>query len=125
MSSAATNLNGSSIRPVPGLDDVARDSRCASGLPKAALLSLLLRTAAVQSCLTAQLAAIGDVDEPIAVIQDEGAMLTPDEAAVILRRSSRWIYRNAEKLPFVKRISGKSLLCSKRGIYSWLASRKA
>ena len=74
----------SSIRPVPGLDDVSRDSRCAAGLPKAALLSLLLRTAAVQSCLTAQLASIGKNKQP-APAKDDDRMLTTAEAATMLR----------------------------------------
>jgi hypothetical protein len=122
----ATNLNGNGIRPVPGLDDVARDFRCAAGLPKAALLSLLLRTAAVQSSLTAQLAAIETIEElPAPTQEGEVHWLKPDEAATILRRAPRWIYRNAERLPFVKRISRKSLLCSEQGIYRWLASQKA
>jgi hypothetical protein len=40
--------------------------------------------------------------------QDEGPMLTPDEAATVLRRPRRWIYRNSEP-----------------GIRRWLATRKA
>jgi hypothetical protein len=42
----------------------------------------------------------------------------------MLRRSRQWIYRNQHRLPFVKRISRKSLLCSEAGLKQWLASRK-
>jgi hypothetical protein len=56
---------------------------------------------------------------------DNDRMLTPDEASVVLRRSRQWIYRHSKTLPFVKRISRKSLLCSQAGMKRWLASRKA
>jgi hypothetical protein len=51
-------------------------------------------------------------------------MLTPAEAAEMLRRTPRWIYRNAKQLPFVKRISAKSMLCSEAGVRRWLAGRR-
>jgi hypothetical protein len=113
----------SSIRQVPGLDDVARDSRCASGLPKAALLSLLLRTAAVQSCLTAQLAAIGDLEQPAAAKDDR--MLDADEAAALLHKPRRWLFEHKRTLPFVTIVSRKALLCSEAGLKKWLATRRA
>jgi hypothetical protein len=49
---------------------------------------------------------------------------TPDEAAVKLRRSKRWLYRNSKKLPFIRRISPRSFVCSEAGIQKWLAGRK-
>jgi hypothetical protein len=121
MSSAATNLNG--IRPVPGLDDVARDARCAAGLPKAALLSLLLRTAAVQSCLTAQLAAIGETEQPATAKDDQ--MLDADQAAALLHKPRRWLFEHKKTLPFVTIVSRKVLLCSEAGLKKWMATRRA
>lgn len=63
----------------------------------------------------------GDAVNP----REEDRMLTVDEAANMLRRGRQWIYRNAHTLPFVKRISRKSLLCSEAGLKRWLAARKA
>jgi hypothetical protein len=50
--------------------------------------------------------------------------LTCEEAAKLLHRSPRWIWRGKAKLPFVRVISGRSLLCSRQGIEKWLAGRK-
>lgn len=52
-------------------------------------------------------------------------MLTTEEAAAMLRRSPRWIYRNARRLPFIHRPSPRSMLHSKKGIARYLASHKA
>jgi hypothetical protein len=123
MANPATNLNGNGIRPVPGLDDVARDSRCAAGLPKAALLSLLLRTAAVQSSLTAQLAAIGDLEQAPPAKDDR--MLDVDQAAELLHKPRRWLFEHKKTLPFVTIVSRKVLLCSEAGLKKWLATRRA
>jgi hypothetical protein len=123
VASSATNLNGNGIRPVPGLDDVARDFRCAVGLPKAALLSLLLRTAAVQSCLTAQLAAIGETEQPAPSRDDR--MLDADQAAALLHKPRRWLFEHKRTLPFVTIVSRKVLLCSEAGLKKWLATRRA
>jgi hypothetical protein len=123
MANPATNL---SLRAVPGLDEIAANPRCAAGLGQSAIAALLMRNAVVQSTLTAQLAAIETTEQQPAPTQEgEVHWLKPDEAATILRRAPRWIYRNAERLPFVKRVSRKSLLCSEQGIYRWLASQKA
>lgn len=110
---------------IPALDAIAADPRCLVGLSKSAIAGLLLRSAVVQSALTAALATSEAREQPVAIAEDDDRMLTPDEAAVMLRRSRPWIYRNAHRLPFVKRISRKSLLCSEAGMKQWLASRRA
>jgi hypothetical protein len=115
------------IAAVPSLDDIARDPRCIAALERTSLSDLLVRNAVVQSALAAQLASVeargGVSREPAPEAEDQ--MLMVDEAAKMLRRKPQWIYRNAARLPFVKRISPKSLLCSKNGISRWLATRKA
>ena len=112
------------IAAVPSLDEIARDPRCAAALGRPVLNALLMRNAVAQSVIVAQLSQIEAAEQPAATTQED-KMLTVDEAAVMLRRSRQWIYRNAPRLPFVKRISRKSLLCSEAGIRRWLASRKA
>jgi hypothetical protein len=62
---------------------------------------------------------------PAALPQPEpDEMLTTEEAAAMLRRSPRWIYRNADKLPFVKHLSKRSMVHSRKGIERYLATRR-
>jgi hypothetical protein len=115
------------IAAVPSLDDIAREPRCLAALERNSLLTLLMRTAVVQSALTAQLASVDGrgADSRESAPDTDDQMLMVGEAAVMLRRKPQWIYRNAARLPFVKRITPRSLLCSKNGISRWLATRKA
>jgi predicted DNA-binding transcriptional regulator AlpA len=124
---SATELR---IASVPSLDDIARDPGRAGGLPLRTLAALQSRLAVVHAALAAETltaAAIEPVQGREGLADSDDRMLTVDEAAAMLRKRPQWIYRNANagKLPFVKRISRKSLLCSKNGISRWLASRKA
>ncbi len=50
--------------------------------------------------------------------------LSVNEAAAILNRSPRWIYRNAHRFPFVHRVSRKTLLVSWGELNDWLSARK-
>jgi hypothetical protein len=90
-------------------------------VPPAEIPVTLSRLAAWQSQLAARLIA---VPAPAPQTADTDTMLTTEEAASLLRRSPRWIYRNAHKLPFVKRLSARSMLHSKNGVERYLASRK-
>jgi hypothetical protein len=49
--------DGRFIDSVPSLDNLAHEPQVARGLPRLALVALLAKTAAVQSALTAELAA--------------------------------------------------------------------
>jgi hypothetical protein len=108
----------------PTLDAIAADPQRASGLPAAALLMLLLRVAAVQSTLTAQLATAPLGATQAAPAQEDDQMLSPDEAAELLKQPRRWLARNAQRLPFVRRISPRRFVCSRNGIIKWLATRR-
>jgi hypothetical protein len=114
------------LKQLPTLDEIAGAPSCAIGLSKTAVAALLLRDAVVQSALVAQLTAAGG-DEPAKerAQVDTEKMLKADKAALLLRRNRQWIYRHARHLPFVIRISRKSLLCSEEGIRRWLATRQA
>jgi hypothetical protein len=110
---------------VPALDDVASDPRVLVGLSKSAIASLLMRSAVVQSALTAALATEDAVVQPAATSPPEkDHMLTATEAAAMLLRKPSWIYRHAD-LPFiVERTSPRSpILCSEQGIRRYLARR--
>src|SRR5581483_4979322 len=104
------------LTPVPSLDELARDPQKAANLPPGVAAAMLVQAAAVQSVLAARIASAETAAPAPAPADPADEMLTPDEAAAILRRSRRWLYRNADRLPFVKRLSPKSILCSESGI---------
>src|SRR5262244_1144748 len=51
-------------------------------------------------------------------------MLTAEEAADMLSMSTDWLYRNAKKLPFTRKLGPKMLRFSQQGIIKWLATRR-
>lgn len=51
--------------------------------------------------------------------------LSVEQAGAQIGRSPRWFYRNAKRLPFVKRLSRKVLLVSEQGMKRWIDSRQA
>jgi predicted DNA-binding transcriptional regulator AlpA len=50
-------------------------------------------------------------------------LLDPAEAAAILGMSKKWLYNNAHKLPFTRKLGRKTLRFSHLGIQKYLASR--
>ncbi len=56
--------------------------------------------------------------------QDGEHLLTIEEAAQILSVSPDWIYRNAKRLPFTRKLGPKMLRFSHQGLLRWLATRK-
>ena len=85
---------------------------------------------------TAVLDTIRNVQRELFPVQEEGLngathradgekrWLSVHEAAAILHRSPRWIYRNARRLPFTHRVSRKTMLISARELDDWLSARK-
>jgi len=51
-------------------------------------------------------------------------LLTAEDAAEMLSMSTDWLYRNAKKLPFTRKLGHKMLRFSQQGIVKWLESRK-
>src|SRR5262245_53903540 len=51
-------------------------------------------------------------------------MLDAKEASLMLSMSEDWLYRNAKKLPFTRKLGPKMLRFSYQGIVKWLATRK-
>lgn len=81
----------------------------------------LAQLAAVQTTLTARLLIVPIEHQEC----EEVNWLSVDQAAGKLGRSPRWFYRNAKRLPFVKRLSRKVLLVSEQGMIRWIAVQKA
>lgn len=45
--------------------------------------------------------------------------LTIEEAAALLRRSTKWIYRHRASLPFIRQIGPRSYVCSKAALFKF------
>jgi predicted DNA-binding transcriptional regulator AlpA len=56
--------------------------------------------------------------------QEADRLLSAEEAATLMSVSEDWLYRNAKKLPFARKLGPKMLRFSQRGIVKWLATRK-
>jgi predicted DNA-binding transcriptional regulator AlpA len=56
--------------------------------------------------------------------QDADRLLGTKEAAEMLSVSEDWLYRQAKKLPFTRKLGPKMLRFSYKGIIKWLESRK-
>jgi predicted DNA-binding transcriptional regulator AlpA len=127
MSSVATNLNGNGIRPVPGLDDIARDSGCVAGLPTTTIAALMVRAAAVQSALAAaQLSASIQKSEPSRPKSSEpDPTLNAKEIAAELGQTRRWVFRHVKELNFIRRTSRKSLTAKASEVRRWRESQTA
>jgi hypothetical protein len=55
---------------------------------------------------------------------EPGRMLKPAEAAQVLRRDVRWIYKHKD-LPFVVRISKRTVVCDERRMLLWLKQHQS
>jgi len=51
-------------------------------------------------------------------------LLEAEDAAKLLRVSEDWLYRNAKKLPFARKLEPKMLRFSSLGIQRYLATKK-
>lgn len=65
-----------------------------------------------------------DQDEKQRLASAGDQMLTAKEAAATLACSEDWLYRNAKKLPFAKKLGPKNLRFSRRGLEKWLSNKQ-
>jgi hypothetical protein len=61
--------------------------------------------------------------EPPRDVDREDVNLTVEEAATLLRKSTKWLYRHRATLPFVRKLGPRSYIVSKNGLEHWLARR--
>lgn len=107
---------------VPSLDEIARDPRLAAGLPANVARALLARAVVAQGALiTPALAAPTGAADPAPGPATEDELLTLEEAARRIGRHPRWFTRRP--LPFVKRLSRRTIRVSRRGLERWVAQK--
>jgi len=107
---------------VPSLDALARDPSTAIGLPPSALAALQAQIAAAQGAIAAAMSYAPTQTARAEAVADR--TLDADQIAAELGHSRRWVFRNAGKLPFVRRVSRKSLVGSEAGLRRWCESQK-
>jgi hypothetical protein len=105
------------------------DPRRIDRIANADVPALLVHLASIQTALAARLlerpADAGAPREGLGLAQAEpDALLSVAEAASLLSVKPRWLYRNAKRLPFTRRLSRKALRFSKSGLLRWIAARK-
>jgi hypothetical protein len=111
---------------LPTLDEIAEQPASAGSLPPEILDALMMRCLTAQCAIAAALMARSKGSAPQSREQmspempADDIMLKPTEAATMLRRKPRWLYRNKNKLPFVVQVSPRTILCSERGLRQWL-----
>jgi hypothetical protein len=109
------------VQILPLLDAIAVDTALADGLPCEALSALMQRCAAVMTALAKAHSSQATVQHAAPIDRT----LSADEIAEALGRNRRWVFRNACKLPFVRRISRKCVVGSESGLRRWREAQKA
>ena len=106
---------GACLNPHRLLDDPALAIDACTPAKQTALLA----AAAMQTAI----AASGLADAPAQAAP--AAPLSIDEAAAMIGKSRRWIFQNAARLQWAKRISRKTIMCDPEGLRRWIATRGA
>jgi hypothetical protein len=120
---SARAMKPPALAVVPTLDAILRQPSSVEGLAHEALTVLLAQAAAVQGILASRLIVVTDHATQIEPAEPD-EQLTVAECAAKLRKSSRWVWRNADRLPFVKRMPGsRSMLISRKRLETWLTRK--
>jgi hypothetical protein len=123
------DLREARIVAVPTLDEIAANPGTAGSLTAEIARALLARCMMVQSALLVP-ALAGSVATETTVSADDDEWISLDEASRILGGggkpvSRRWFARRKGKLPFVKKLSERTFVVSKKGLFKWLAAKTA
>ena len=94
-------------------------------LPPEQATAALVELAALQTALAARLHSSLPRSTSSGERQPEDRLLTPAQAAECLGVKLRWVYRRADKLPFARRLSRKTLRFSEAGLRQYMAENKA
>ena len=106
------------------LDALLADLGRVGDLPIEQVPALLAEVAAALVALAARLsAAPPKVAKPAGTSRERAKWLTPDEAAVLLRTTRKWVYRHQEKLE-AQRLSPKCLRIPLRAVERMLGTNK-
>lgn len=107
------------MKSLPNLNDILSDPSRASDLSPIEAGEMLAKVAAIQTILMGRVLS----GSPGHSTVNEDRLLDVVEASKILNCTEDWLYRNAKKLPFAKRISVRQLRFSSHGIERYIKNR--
>jgi hypothetical protein len=110
------------LTEIPSLDALAENPTRALDLAPEVLTALIQRAATVITTLAQRQAAQAGAQHPTPSVD---RTLGADEIAAALGRDRRWVFRNAKRLPFIRRISRKCVVGSKAELIRWRDGQKA
>jgi predicted DNA-binding transcriptional regulator AlpA len=90
-------------------------------IPVEQIPAVLTALSAWQGALAARLMA---TQATIVATEPEDRLLTVQECAERLRKSTKWVYRRTSTLPFARCLGPRSWVFSRRGLDKWLAQRR-
>jgi len=93
-------------------------------IPVEQIPAVLAAFAAWQSALAARLMATPATIVETS-IETEDRLLTVQECAERLRKSTKWVYRRTRTLPFAICLGPRSWVFSQKGLEKWLAKQRA
>ena len=105
---------------IPTLDELISSPEKAETLSRQEAMNMMARITAIQPLLLGRLASLGAENKET---KAPDRLLTAEEAAKRLNYSTDWVYRNAKKFPFTKRITPHRLRFSESGIEKYIKTR--
>ena len=95
-------------------------------LPTSTRAALITQCAGVIAALSAtMLTTPTPTSSPEAPAPEDDEWLSLEDAAKRIGRHPRWFSRRRGRLPFVKKLSGRTIVVSKKGLQRWIAARTA
>jgi Helix-turn-helix domain len=73
----------------------------------------------IVAAAAAHWAEVQPATEPPSGGNTDDESLTIEEAAKLLRHSTKWVYRNKKRLTFIHKVGPRSYLVSKNGLLRW------
>ena len=108
----------------PQLADLLSDPNRVKGLPPEVIAALRGQLAELDSLLLAKLV-VPQNGRRESVAKPPDKLLSAGEAAQFLGVTQKWLYRHAKQLPFVRRLSRKTLRFNEAGLFKWQATKRA
>jgi len=112
-------LKKPSFHILSSLDDLVADPSRVEDLSGDECQNMLIKLVSIQPLLLGRIIS----DNKSGNTPQEDTLLTVEQAAKRLNCSKDWLYRNAPKLPFTKRISPHQLRFSSKGVEKYIRNR--
>jgi predicted DNA-binding transcriptional regulator AlpA len=98
------------------------DPAALPGVPRGSIPGLLAVVEYLKASLWSRLVAAADSTPAGELSDDRDGLLTATEAAALLGMSRHWLYKNAARLPFTRRVGPRTVRFSAVGLRQYIAS---